>query len=457
MPASPSRIAAYRVLLSVTQGEAFAVDLLQGRELEPLSDPDRRLATAIVMGVLRWRGELDYQIEQISGREFGRLDLEVATILRMGVYQIRFLQKVPKPAAVNDSVELVKMARKRSAAGFVNAVLRKCGPPEAHFGDVPVEDLGKEGREAVQRAIPPWLFARWAARRWPQAGYSGPETALRLAWASTRVPPTTLNATAVSGAERTALVEELAREGVSAADCEFGRFALSVRSGNVLSSRAYREGRVAIQDEASQLVAELVSPEPGQRVLDLCAAPGMKAAVLAARMRDGELVASDSSPTRLQTLKRLLTARTPAGIRLHVLRLDATRPLPFRRCFDHILLDAPCSGTGTLARNPEIKWRLRERDIARQGEMQRAMLESALPMLAPGGRLVYATCSLEPEENAQVVDAILREHPEFRRVTDLARDFPNLAPLIDGQGNFRTRPDLHGMDGFCATVLARGD
>jgi 16S rRNA (cytosine967-C5)-methyltransferase len=190
-------------------------------------------------------------------------------------------------------------------------------------------------------------------------------------------------------------------------------------------------------------------------VLDLCAAPGMKAALLASLMARGDLTACDLRATRLKTLKKLLGGALPPDIRLRAVQLDATRSLPFQNSFDRILLDAPCSGTGTLARNPEIKWRLAERDITRHAEAQKAMLRNALPLLAPEGRLVYATCSLEPEENEQVVDSVLSEHPEFRRVLDLSQEFPRLAPLIDAQGNFRTRPDLHGTDGFFAAVLAR--
>jgi 16S rRNA (cytosine967-C5)-methyltransferase len=227
----------------------------------------------------------------------------------------------------------------------------------------------------------------------------------------------------------------------------------------VLSSRAFQEGRVVIQDEASQLVAELVAPQPGERVLDLCAAPGMKAGLLAQLLERGTLVACDLSGQRLKTLGKLLPPQVPSGVALHRIRLDATRELPLAIPFDRVLLDVPCSGTGTLARNPEIKWRLEPRDLAFYAETQRKMLRNALPLIAPAGRLVYATCSLEPEENEQVVGAVLGEMSEFRKLTslELARELPSLSPCFDTNDFLYTRPDSYRMDGLFAAVIVHRD
>jgi 16S rRNA (cytosine967-C5)-methyltransferase len=462
MPASPARQVAYQMLRRVEAGRGFAVDLLQSPEVSALKDADRRLATELVMGVLRWRGELDFRVEQLSGQRLRSFDPEVLTLLRMGIYQIRFLEKIPKPAVVNDAVELTKAARKRSAAGLVNAVLRKCNSPGVRLGSVRFEELARDGIEAIQRTVPRWLFEHWATRGWPVSGSSeGPtsaETALRLAWASVQVPPVTLRI-AAPNLDRDSLIRGLAQEGISVVPGALSRFALVVQSGNILSSRALREGRAVIQDEASQLVTELVAPEPGQRVLDLCAAPGMKAGLLAQLLERGTLLVCDLSASRLRTLGKLLPPQVPRGVELHRVRLDATHKLPFGTSFDRILVDAPCSGTGTLARNPEIKWRLEPRDLARHAETQKKMLRHALPLLAPGGRLVYATCSLEPEENEQVVEAVLSSMPDFRKLAtpELSREFPALAPLFDAHGCFRTRPDLYPMDGFFAAVIVRRD
>lgn len=449
MPVSPARDAAYRILRRVESGRDFAVDLLQAAQVSKLQEVDRRLATELVMGILRWRGELDFWIRQLSGKPLEYFDPEVATILRLGIYQIRFLEKIPKSAVVNEAVELSKAARKRSAAGLVNAVLRKCERPLRRPGSKGFGQVGAEWAQAARRSIPAWLLERWADE-------FGPEGAKSLAWASVMVPRTTLRVTA-SGSKREEVQRQLAEEAVQTRPGRFGPQALGVESGSVQPSKAAREGRVVIQDEASQLVGALVAPRAGQCVLDLCAAPGIKTGQLVAALDQGTLVACDLSARRLRTLRNLLPTRVPSGVRLHLVRLDATRKLPFGREFDRILLDAPCSGTGTLARNPEIKWRLQAQDIVRLAEVQRKMLRNALAVLAPGGRLVYATCSLESEENEQVVESILQESPQLQLLgwTELAAEFPAFSELFDRRGYFRTRPDVHSMDGFFAAVVVR--
>jgi 16S rRNA (cytosine967-C5)-methyltransferase len=461
MPVSRARQLAYETLRKVESGRAFAVDLLQSAQVSHLKEADRRLATELVMGVLRWRGELDFQIEQLSGKPLKRFDPEVAAILRLGIYQLRFLERIPKAAIVNEAVEMTKRVRKRSAAGLVNAVLRKGAPPAQRPASLPFEELNSASRESLSRAIPAWLFARWAARDWTR-GEAARETALRLAWASVRVPPTTLRAACLrrEAGERVgleALQRELAEAGIRARPTRYSPGALVIESGNVGASKALEEGRVVIQDEASQLVAALVAPEAGQRVLDLCAAPGIKTRQLAEALHQGTLVACDLSPSRLRTLQKLLARRFPSEVRLRVVRLDATQPLPFGVRFDRILLDVPCSGTGTLARNPEIKWRLQPDDLPRLANARRRMLKNALERLAPQGRLVYATCSLEPEENEQVVEGTLAVARDCRLLTqsELSREFPAFGSLFDSRGYFRTRPDLHRMDGFFAAVVVR--
>ena len=455
MPISPARTTAYRILRRVEAGRRFGADLLQTQEVSALKEADRRLATELVMGVLRWRGELDFQICEISGKPVARLDPEVATILRLGVYQIQFLERVPKAATVNDAVEMTKAARKRSAAGLVNAVLRRCPPCSSAPWPRRFEDLDKAMLARVRRATPAWLLERWA-RNFAQADLAGNDLAMRLAWTSTQVPPTVLRVVDLAQ-DIPVLREELAAEGIRTRPGKFSARALVVESGNVQASHAFRQGRVVIQDEASQLVADLLAPEAGCRVLDLCAAPGIKAGQIAQALGRGTLVTADLSAARLHTLARLLPPWLPKGVQWLAIRLDATQALPFRCPFERVLLDAPCSGTGTLARNPEIKWRLREADIKRLAEAQVKMLKSALGALSSAGRLVYATCSLEPEENEGVVERVLEESPGYRVVSpaELKSAYPALSPLFDPQGYLRTRPDLHTMDGFFAAVIVR--
>ena len=207
MPVSPARETAYRILRRVESGRSFAVDLLQAPEVSGLKEADRRLATELVMGVLRWRGELDFRIEQLSGRPLGRFDPEVVTILRLGVYQIRFLAKIPKSAAVNEAVELAKSARKRSAAGLVNAVLRKCQPPKLQESATRFESLDANGRESIRRSVAAWLFERWAEA---QRKENRSEAALQRVWVSVQHPSATLRVT--QGLSREKVAAELAAE-----------------------------------------------------------------------------------------------------------------------------------------------------------------------------------------------------------------------------------------------------
>jgi len=455
LPISPARTTAYRILRCVQAGRGFGVDLLQSQEVSALKEADRRLATELVMGVLRWRGELDFQIEGVSGRPLERLDPEVMTILRMGVYQIQFLERVPKAATVNEAVEMTKAAHKRSATGFVNAVLRKCPPGKRRVRLQRFDDLDTATLASVRRATPAWLLERWA-NNFAQAGMAGNDVALRLAWTSTQVPPTVLRVVDLAQ-DIPRLREELAGEGIETRLGRFAARALVVESGDVQASQALRECRVVIQDEASQLVADLLAPQVGCRVLDLCAAPGIKAGQIAQSLGRGTLVTCDRSAARLRTMARLLPQWLPKEVRWLPIQLDATRALPFRCHFERILLDAPCSGTGTLARNPEIKWRLRPADLKRLAEAQVGMLKSALASLSFAGRLVYATCSLEPEENQCVVERVLEESPGYQVVSpiELKSVYPALSPMFDPKGYWRTRPDLHTMDGFFAAVIVR--
>jgi 16S rRNA (cytosine967-C5)-methyltransferase len=446
---SPARKLAFEILLQVDAGKAFASDLLQSRQVSALSERDRGLATEIVMGVLRWRGEIDHRLQQLSGRSAQSLDREVSTALRMGIYQIAFLEKIPKSAAVNESVELTKLSRKRSAAGLVNAVLRKCEPENV------LQQLSNalpdppELLASVRRSVPAWLLERWEKN-------FGTETANRLARAATQVPPTTLRICS-STPEPDEVIRKLAEKRSSFRRGRYVSKALIAEAGEGSVSRFADELGLAIQDEASQLIPELAGVRSGDRVLDVCAAPGMKTSLLADAVGDGLLVASDASARRLETMRHLLPTLTSNASAVRVVRLDATQPLPFRQKVNRILVDAPCSGTGTLARNPEIKWRLAKDDLERLPMIQSNILSNALSVLAPGGRLVYVTCSLEPEENEKVVESVLAATAgcRLRSQAELMKELPKITPLVDSNGYFHTRPGLDGMDGFFAAVITR--
>ena len=331
---SAARRIAFRILERVQAG-GYASDLLRRETAGSLNlkidTRDAALAETLVFGCLRFQAQLDFLIAHFSGRSQPKLDAEVRLALRMGIYQLRYLERVPAHAAVTESVELVKQARKRSAAGFVNAVLRKVNREPVKWPD-----------QATELSLPAWMLQRWIE-------HYGAEAAEKIARAALEEPESHVNP--VTGRQ---------------------------------------------QDRAAQAIVPLLEIEPGMTLLDVCAAPGNKAAQAVAA--GARVVACDRSPNRL---KEARLQEVPGEAQLVV--LDASEALPFAVKFDRILVDVPCTGTGTLARNPEIKWRLQPSDVERFPPLQRRILERALERLKPAGRLVYSTCSLESEENEAVV------------------------------------------------------
>jgi 16S rRNA (cytosine967-C5)-methyltransferase len=436
---SPARLVAFNILLRVEREAAYADELLHSGLLDELSPVDRNLATEIVMGVLRWRSVLDESIARLSFTPFRKLDLEVLTALRTGIYQKQFLSKVPAHAAVNETVELVKQAKKVSAAGLVNAVMRKAKSTFDPYGSK------LTGVDYLSSAL---AHPRWLAERWmKEFGYG---KASLICEYDQRVPATAIR---LSGAEDEAL---LAQQGIQLASGALIKNARVVVSGDITATELFRSGKVAIQDEGSQLVAALVGS--GSRILDCCAAPGGKTAALATRLPAAEIVAAELHPHRARLLRRLAPQQN-----VQVLTADALA-LPFGPDFDRVLADVPCSGTGTLARNPEIKWKLRLEDLHDLQTRQIAILRAALQHVAPGGRLVYSTCSLEPEENERVIEACLQGVSDFHIIParqELARlqesgelVWKSIDQLLSGDF-LRTLPGVHLCDGFFAAVLEK--
>jgi 16S rRNA (cytosine967-C5)-methyltransferase len=452
---SPARTVAFDILLRVERQQAYASELLHSGRLDALSPADRGLCTELVMGVLRWRSRLDAYIRSYVFSPFAKLDLEALTALRLGTYQIAFLERIPAHAAINESVELVKYAGKTSAASLTNAVLRKISTftgkrvaQPASAGERPVRMPPRGGKtpELIARfyAHPEWLVERWAER-------FGLEAAERVCTYNQTVPQTAMRL------RDAAVADELKSEGIELAPGVLLAGARRVVSGDVVHTRTYGEGRVSIQDEASQLVAVLVGH--GARLLDCCAAPGGKAALLAQRNPGAEIVAAEIHPHRVRLLQRLLEREQA---RVQVVTADATA-LPIAGQFDRVLADVPCSGTGTLARNPEIKWRLRPTDLAGLHDKQVAILRAALERLAPGGQLVYSSCSLEKEENEDVVEEALS--PGFR-LLDCAVELEKLRregelvwrdmAALTSAAFLRILPGVPPCDGFFAAVIRRG-
>jgi 16S rRNA (cytosine967-C5)-methyltransferase len=443
MAVSPARAVAFEILLRVEREESYAAELLHSERLVKLSSRDHGLATELVMGVLRWQSLLDQRLAAASSQKLERLDGEVLAALRLGVYQLQFLSRVPAHAAIFESVELVKAARKRSAASFVNAVLRAIAGAGAEDSFAKISKSPDPITLAENAAHPVWLVERWTERY-------GLEAVRQICAHDQMVPDTAIyihddNANT-----------ELAAAGVQLSPGRLLSAARRVIAGDVTGTRAYQEGRVSIQDEASQLVALLAGR--GETILDCCAAPGGKAALLARRNPRAKVFATELHSHRARLLQSL--SRLP---NVHVVAADA-RHLPFSCAFDRILADVPCSGTGTLARNPEIKWRLKAADLHDLQSRQVAILKSALAQLAIGGRLVYSTCSLEREENEAVVEAALEGTAEFK-VADLKRELEQLrqsgemcwkdiASLLAGP-YLRTIPGVHPCDGFFAAMIER--
>jgi 16S rRNA (cytosine967-C5)-methyltransferase len=440
--ASRAREVAVRALERVEAAASFA-DIALDHELasRPLSPRDAALAMELVYGTLRWQRYLDWILAPHSRRRLETLDARVRVILRMTAYQIALLDRVPTFAAVNDAVTLAP--RTPGVKPFVNAVLRSFAR-RAPYEREPAAPRDPLEALATRCSFPTWLAARWVAR-------FGREEAEALMRASNERPPLTLRANALR-TTRDALAERLgAEEGLAVRPTRHAPEGLVVGPGGAPASwRAFGDGSFAVQDEASMLVGRLLAPEPGATVADVCAAPGTKTTHIAELMADrGRVLAFDREPERLA---RVREAAARLGITVVDARDGAVDVLApgFRDACDAVLVDAPCSNLGVLRRNPEVKWRRQPSDLGPASRQQSEILAAAATMVKPGGRLVYATCSLEPEENEAVVSAFLRARPEF------AIDAPNKFVLpLDPDGWLRCRPDRHGTDGFAAVRFHR--
>jgi 16S rRNA (cytosine967-C5)-methyltransferase len=425
---SPARLLAFRILSETEGGGALLAERMAARDVEALDRRERAFLHELVLGTLRSRGRIDHALARASARPLAELDEPTLNALRLGAYQVLRL-RVPDRAAVSESVDLVRAAAPK-AAGFVNAVLRRL----AREGAPPEPDPVQDPRQWLTTigSLPDWLADRWLARL-------GPAVAVARARAFEGVPPTVVRL-------NPRMTDAAARASAAGITLEPLRVPGAWQATGDAPTALMAAGAVYVQDQGSQLIAHLAAREG--RVLDACAAPGGKSTLLAdlggARTC---VVAADVSRPRVRTLAAL--ARRWGAETVHVLAADARRP-PFARAFDSVLLDAPCSGLGTLGRNPDIRWRARPGDLARHAERQREMLESVAGLVAPEGTLVYATCSLEPEENEGVVAPFLESRPEF--ATAALPDWA--APLASGPFA-RTLPERDGGDGFFAARLVR--
>ena len=447
---APARTAAFTALRDVNAGRADLPAALAAVRPTLQDERDRALATDLVTGTLRWQRQLDYLIEHFSKRPLSKLDFEVLQILRLGAYQLLHLDRVPAAAAVNDAVAMTRRARKTSAAGLVNAVLRGIS---RNTHRLPLPSRPPEGAPLpyleVSLSHPAWLASRWLDRY----GFEDAEV-----WEQfNNVPaPLTLRVNGLK-TDRESLVRSLSENGVAVVPARYAPDGLIVTSGNPLRTALAGTGQFVLQDEASQLVALLGAPEPGMKVLDTCASPGGKTTAMAAMAGDrADIVAADVRGARVQLLRETINASGAQNIR--VVQADLAAGLPFTSAFDLVFVDAPCSGLGTVRRDPDIRWRRAEEDLAAMARAQLTMIRNAAQTVRPGGRLIYSTCSSEPEENEGVVDTFLAGTSDFA-IVDLRRDkpahFAALEPVLDRRGVLRTSPREHGLEAFYGAVLRR--
>ena len=447
---APARTAAFAALRDIDAQRMDLPAALAAVRPTLEDERDRALVTDLVTGTLRWQRQLDHLIAEFSKRPPQKLDLEVRQILRLGAYQLLHLDRVPAAAAVNDAVAMTRRARKTSAAGLVNAVLRAISR-NSHRLPLPGRPPEADALDYLEIAL---SHPRWLARRWlDRYGFDAAESWERF---NNAAAPLTIRVNRLKTDPDT-LTRALREQGVDVRPARYSPDALVVTAGNPLRTALAGSGLFVLQDEASQLVALLAAPQPGMRVLDACASPGGKTTAMAAAAYDrAAIVAADVRDARVHLLRD--TVDTSGATSIRIVQADLEQALPFRSAFDVVFVDAPCSGLGTIRRDPDIRWRRQETDLGALATAQLVMLGNAANVVGVDGRLIYSTCSSEPEENEQVVAAFLERDARFRRLDLREEAFAHggpLAAVLDSDGSLRTRPDRHGLEAFYGTVLRR--
>lgn len=451
-PQVDARRLALEVLTQVEEQRAYAGLLLDARLRKTrLSQQDRALATELTYGVLRWQGRLDYLLGAITDRPWEQVDPMLRRILRLGAYQLLFLTRIPTYAAVNETVALTQEVRhghfRSVGKAFVNAILRRLSAQHDTIA-FPDPSADPVGALATRWSHPSWLVSRWLARL-------GPVETESLLKANNDTPALSVMVNRLK-CRSEAVQARLAEIAGSVTPGRFVPGAFHVTDGaEALRDPAFSDGWYVPMDEAAALPVLLLDPQPGEFVLDACAGGGGKTALLLGRLADtGRVIALDPSA---RAHRRLREARTRLGLdRVIPIQTDARQASHVLSCaIDRALVDAPCSGLGTLRRHPERRWQQQEAGLATLARLQLELLHGVAPLLKPGGCLVYSTCSLEPEETDAVVDAFLRTFPDFT-VDDASAGLPaTILELIDSRGALRTWPHRHGLDGFYAIRLRR--
>jgi len=431
---SPARKLSYRLLHKIEQRQLFSDAALNSDSMCELDVRDRHLTTEIVYGTLRWQSMLDYVLTSACSRPWNKVDPGVRILLRMSLYQMWRMDRIPEYALVNDAVELSKKYLGKGIDGFINGILRRLTRTHPWRN----EAFLKQAHPWIRVSLPEWLWQRWASRYGEGCAQdfalslnAHPQTAIRF------LDNSELPASVLPGVQRSDLVPgAYVRESGAA---------MPPGEGSGASGFHY-------QDEASQLIPHLLHVQPGWKIWDVCAAPGGKSAILAQGCgSSGRIIASDLSKERMQKLRQFLC---DSGARnTDVVLADASNSAPFAREFDAVLADVPCSGIGTLRRNPEIKWNFAPAAFAALQTTQQSILHHASGAVRAGGGLLYSTCSTEPEENEQVIQHFLSTHPGFCLIRPEYP--PGIEKWIGEDGMVRTFPSLHRWDGFFAALMMR--
>jgi 16S rRNA (cytosine967-C5)-methyltransferase len=438
-----SRMAAVEILYRVDQETAYA-DVLLGGRLPDFAPADRRLITRLVLGTLAWQGRLDYELAHLTGRKLAGIQSAALAIMRMGLFQLRFLDRIPVHAVVDTAVSIAKrIPEARKASGFVNAVMRRATRETV---PMPTRERNEKSYLAVVYSHPRWMVERIV-------DWFGVANAERLMAANNEAAPNAIRLNLERGS-RAELIERLSAESFAVGRSGRAPETIVLGSAPHFESRAYREGLFHAQSEASQMVARMLAPRVGATVVDCAAAPGGKATHLAELVGErGRVVAVDVNLGGLKNARSLAHRLRHRNVEFVCADLTTAAPLA-PSSFEYLMLDAPCSGIGTLREHPEIKWRLKPADPVRMAAIQSRILGNAAALVRPGGAIVYSVCSIAPEEGEAVVDRFLARHGDFEIDHGVAgRD--EFRDVIDARGFLRTRPDLGGLDGFFAARLIR--
>ncbi len=437
-----ARGTAVKILNRVERTDSYLDKVLDAElRLPDLNDLDKGLLSEIVHGVLRWQGRLDWILNGFSHGNFAKSEINIKNTLRVALYQVLFLDRVPHAAAVNEGVEFIKRIRGEKPAGLVNAVLRNI---IRNIDGIRYPDASEDQTQylAVYYSHPLWLVRRWVDRY-------GIDATTKLLIANNERPELCLRVNRLR-TDREQFLQKLAQMQIKANPSAYlGQFVRTKSLSGIGQMDLFRGGHFTIQDESAALPCQLLDPHAGQRVFDLCAAPGGKTTNIAEMMNNGgEVIAIDKYEAKL---KMIQASCDRLGLKNVVLRAADASTLE-ENAADRVLLDAPCSGLGVLTKKPDIKWKRDVADILRLAASQAAMIDHAAKLVKPGGVLVYSTCTIEPEENEDVIRAFLGRHPEF--VLDDPRSFVP-RELVSDEGFVQTFPHRHGMDGTFAARLVK--